>query len=162
MRCRCKRVADSRLRCVAPFACPQNLKALRKHFAARHGGAKHACEACGAHFGRSDLLSRHRKMCQQPGRIACVCAPTTTFQTVFNLNRHIRARAAAAPAELHARCEVPEAAGAAAAAAHQDAGAASAEGAAGAEGGPPAALAAEARPQKDSRRRRKGHAAPAS
>jgi hypothetical protein len=99
--------AGASLACPAPECTHRspNLKALRKHFSARHAQRSHTCPSCGASFGRSDMLSRHAKACQQPGRLACVCAPSAPFKTLFNLNRHIRAHAAAHPGERHERCE---------------------------------------------------------
>jgi hypothetical protein len=100
--------AGASLACPAPDCAHRspNLKALRKHFSARHAQRSHTCEVCGATFGRSDMLSRHAKACQQPGRLACVCMPNSPFKTLFNLNRHIRAQLAAARhGERHERCE---------------------------------------------------------
>jgi hypothetical protein len=96
---------------AGPLLCPApdcahaspTLKALRKHYAAVHGGAQHACSRCGARFGRSDMLSRHVKACAQPAQLACVCSPSSKFTTAFNLNRHIRARTAKNPGERHER-----------------------------------------------------------
>ena len=97
---------------AGPLRCPvadckhasPNLKALRKHHAAKHGEAKHACSRCTARFGRSDLLSRHAKACGAgPSHMACVCDPGTTFTTLFNLSRHIKARSAKFPDQRHER-----------------------------------------------------------
>ena len=101
------------LRCPAPqcaHASP-NLKALRKHYAAKHHSdtQQRACPRCGKRFGRSDMLSRHSARCGQdaPPQLACVCAPATKFTTAFNLSRHIRTRLAKNPMECHERLHLP-------------------------------------------------------
>ena len=98
---------------AGPLLCPAaecahaspNLKALRKHFAARHSGdaQQHACSRCGKRFGRSDMRSRHAQRCGQdaPPQLACVCG--AKFAAAFNLSRHIRARKAKQPEERHER-----------------------------------------------------------
>jgi hypothetical protein len=100
-----------------PLQCPvadcshvsPNLKALRKHHAAVHGEHKHVCGRCQAKFGRSDLLSRHVKACGAgPSKLACVCAPGTTYTTLFNLSRHIKARSAKYPGQRHERLRSSE------------------------------------------------------
>jgi len=78
-----RRLADSLSK-----VCP-NLKALRKHFQAVHSETRHSCAVCGKSFGRTDLLSRHRKTCGIDKQFACVCAPLKPFKTVHNLKRHI-------------------------------------------------------------------------
>lgn len=69
-----------------------NLKALRKHYSAKHGEQRHTCKVCAKTFGRSDLLSRHAKSCGQPAQWACVCKPDKCFTSLFNLTRHIAGR----------------------------------------------------------------------
>ena len=102
---------------AGPLLCPApecahaspNLKALRKHYAAKHhGGAQqHACSRCGKRFGRSDMLSRHAQRCGRdaPPQLACACG--ATFSAAFNLSRHIRARKAKQPQERHERLRAP-------------------------------------------------------
>jgi hypothetical protein len=69
-----------------------NLKALRKHYNSKHGEQKHTCKVCAKSFGRSDLLSRHAKVCGQPRQWACVCKPEKPFTTLFNFMRHVAGR----------------------------------------------------------------------
>ena len=55
-----------------------NLKALRKHYASKHG-EKVSCAKCGKSYGRSDALRKHERSCgaypARPGSPWCPAAP---------------------------------------------------------------------------------------
>lgn len=84
-------LASGKMLCPQPGCGHQspNLKALRKHWNGKHGEHRHECFKCKKTFGRSDLLSRHRKVCGQPKQFACSCDPEKKYSTLFNLTRHM-------------------------------------------------------------------------